>query len=260
MPEIAENKITQYLDEIEKNNDIKILLACETGSRAWGFPSPDSDYDIRVIYKHKKDWYLSLTEEKDTIEMMLDGNEIDISGWDLRKSLRLLWKSNPPLLERIQSPIIYKCDNTFLLEINSVAKKLYSRIATIHHYLSMSKNCYFEIENLDNYKLKKLFYALRTAVACKWIMEKDELPPIFFPKMLNELNFQKNIKNKIYELIELKAKKNESYFHSGEKELFLIIQKIIAEADSKSKNLPSAKAKIEVLNDFFRKEISKNEY
>ncbi len=107
------NKIKQYLHELEKDQDIEILLACETGSRAWGFPSPDSDYDVRIIYKHKKDWYLSLAESKDSIDCFFEDNEIDISGWELRKSLRLLHKSNPPLLERIQSPIVYKSDTAF---------------------------------------------------------------------------------------------------------------------------------------------------
>jgi predicted nucleotidyltransferase len=119
-----EVKIKKYLSDLENDKGIKILLACETGSRAWGFPSPDSDFDVRIIYKHDKDWYLSLTEEKDTIEYFLLNNEIDISGWDLRKSLRLLWKSNPPLLERIQSPIIYKVDKEFLIGINIIAQEL----------------------------------------------------------------------------------------------------------------------------------------
>ena len=95
-------KIKQYLKEIEQRKNIKILFACETGSRAWGFPSPDSDFDIRLIYRHKKSWYLSLNEKKDTIELMADNNELDLSGWDLKKSLTLLSKSNPPLLEKIQ--------------------------------------------------------------------------------------------------------------------------------------------------------------
>jgi predicted nucleotidyltransferase len=69
-----EEKIKKYLSDLEKEKGIEILLACETGSRAWGFPSPDSDFDVRVIYKHKKNWYLSLTEEKDTIEYFLENN------------------------------------------------------------------------------------------------------------------------------------------------------------------------------------------
>ncbi|KAA3624027.1 MAG: nucleotidyltransferase domain-containing protein, partial [Bacteroidetes bacterium] len=119
------DKIRKYLSELEKDKGIEILLACETGSRAWGFPSPDSDFDVRIIYKHEKDWYLSLAEKKDTIDIFLDNNEIDISGWDLRKSLRLLWKSNPPLLERIQSPIIYKSDQEFVVGITAIAQKTY---------------------------------------------------------------------------------------------------------------------------------------
>ena len=85
-------KIIKYLNELEQAKGIEILLACETGSRAWGFPSPDSDYDVRVIYKHNKNWYLSLVEEKDTVEYFLENNDIDISGWDIRKCLKLLWK------------------------------------------------------------------------------------------------------------------------------------------------------------------------
>lgn len=145
------DKISKYLDIIEVRHDIKILLACETGSRAWGFPSPDSDFDIRLIYMHQKDWYLSLSEKKDTIELMLENNELDISGWDIRKSLRLLWKSNPPLLERIQSPIIYKSDPDFLDDITDLANLCYSKIATMHHYLSMSKKLLPEVEGQSQY-------------------------------------------------------------------------------------------------------------
>jgi predicted nucleotidyltransferase len=153
-------KIIKYLEQIEEEKNIKILLACETGSRAWGFPSPDSDFDIRLIYMHEKDWYLSLSEKKDTIERMLDNNEIDISGWDLRKCLRLLKKSNPPLLERIQSPILYKTDNNFLLRINEIAKTAYSRIASAHHYLGIAKKHIDEVKDRDEYKLKKFFLCI----------------------------------------------------------------------------------------------------
>ncbi len=106
-------KIKNYLSELEQEKDIEILFACETGSRAWGFPSPDSDYDVRLIYKHHKDWYLSLSEGKDSIEFFLDNNEIDISGWELRKSLRLLWKSNASILERIQTQRLFLCPASF---------------------------------------------------------------------------------------------------------------------------------------------------
>ncbi len=250
---MIEEKIKKYLSDLEKEKGIEILIACETGSRAWGFPSPDSDFDVRIIYKHDKDWYLSLTEEKDTIEYFLDNKEIDISGWDLRKVLRLLWKSNPPLLERIQSPIIYKVDKDFLTEINSIAQKTYSRIATIHHYLSMAKKALEEVTNAEEYKLKKFFYALRASIACLWILEREEIPPIEFSKMLNGLDFQGFLKARIRELIELKSTKSESYLHKGENELIEFMKTCIERTDGESQSLPASKGQMTDLNDFFRK-------
>lgn len=246
-----EEKISGYLTNIEIQHDIKILLACETGSRAWGFPSPDSDFDIRLIYMHKMDWYLSLTEKKDTIEMMLEDNELDISGWDIRKSLRLLWKSNPPLLERIQSPIIYKSDPYFLQDITALANLCYSKIATMHHYLSMSKKLLPDIEDQKQYKLKKLFYALRASTACRWIIERNEIPPIQYEKMVTELNLEERIQSRIMELIELKAGKEEAYFHNGENDLQEFIRLNIDLAEKKALSLPSAKAKPKQLDAFF---------
>ncbi len=246
-----EEKIRKYLIELEKEKGITILLACETGSRAWGFPSPDSDYDVRVIYMHEKDWYLSLSEGKDTIELFLENNEIDISGWDLRKSLRLLGKSNPPLLERIQSPIIYKVNDDFLEGIHTLAKTMYSRIATMHHYLSMAKKIYEDLSTSEEYKLKKFFYALRSSVACLWILEREEMPPIEFGKMLNGLNLKAELTNRISELIELKTTISESYLHSGEEDLIQFMKANIDRADREANKLPSSKGKMSDLNSFF---------
>jgi len=250
-----EEKIKKYLSDLEQEKGIEILLACETGSRGWGFPSPDSDFDVRVIYKHEKNWYLSLTEEKDTIEYFLENNEIDISGWDLRKSLRLLAKSNPPLLERIQSPIIYKVNKEFLTGINAVAQKTYSRIASIHHYLSMAKKTFEEVVNSEEYKLKKFFYALRASVACLWILEKEEIPPIEFGKMLNGLDLPLNLKTRIGELIEIKSTISETYLHKGENDLIEFMKTCIERAENESQSLPASKGKMSDLNDFFLKTL-----
>ncbi len=254
------NKIIAYLNELEKEKDIKILFACETGSRAWGFPSPDSDFDIRMVYVHKKDWYLTLSEKKDNINRMLEDNEIDISGWDLRKSLRLLQKSNAALLERIQSPILYKADKDFLKTFNDLAALKYSRIATIHHYLSMSKKFIEELRENKTYKLKKFFYALRSATACKWILEKEEMPPIEFKKMLSDLTLNSKLLKRIDTLIDLKATISESYLHEGENELLEFIETCIKQADDNRKSLPSSKDQLVDLDVFFRKIISENDH
>jgi hypothetical protein len=101
------SRILKKLIEIEKNNDVKVIYACESGSRAWGFASEDSDYDVRFIYVHSKDWYLTIADKRDVIEIPFDG-DLDINGWDIRKSLKLLRKSNSPLLEWLSSPIKYR--------------------------------------------------------------------------------------------------------------------------------------------------------
>lgn len=246
-------KINHYLAAIEKEKHIRILLACETGSRAWGFPSPDSDYDVRIIYVHEKDWYLSLTEKKDSIQRMLDNDLIDITGWDLRKSLRLLFKSNPALLERIQSSILYRHDDKFLQAIGELTNDSYSKIATIYHYLSMAKKFLADIMDEDEYKLKKFFYALRSATACLWILEKEAMPPINFLKMMDGLDISANLVDRINQLITLKSTKSEAYFHTGEPEIFEFIRQCISSADKKGNSLPSAKPDINEMNQFFRK-------
>ncbi len=252
-----DDKINHYLSELEKEKNIKILLACETGSRAWGFPSPDSDYDVRIIYQHEKDWYLSLNEKKDSIQRMYENNDIDITGWDVRKCLLLLMKSNPALLERIQSHIIYKADKEFLTAFNALAKTAYSRIATLYHYLSMANKLFADIKDQDQYRLKKFFYVLRSTVACIWILEKDEMPPIDFHKMLAGLNLPNNLIARINELIELKATISESYLHTGEQEIFSFIENNLAEAGRRSKELPSSKFDINVFNEFFIKQLNR---
>lgn len=254
------NKIKSYLEKLEQEKNVEILLACETGSRAWGFPSPDSDYDVRLIYKHELNWYLGLGKQKDSIEMMLDDNEIDISAWDLRKSLQLLWKSNAALLERIQSPIIYKKNDEFLSGFLDLANKAYSKIATLHHYLSMAKKGLEALQENENYKLKQFFYALRASVICLWILEKDELPPIEFLKAIQGLQIEQILVNRIHELIQLKATVSEKYLHNGESELIEFMVNSIKKAEQSAQSLPSSGIKTEELNAFFIQTLRKHEH
>lgn len=235
--------IIEAIKKIEAEKNIKILFACETGSRAWGFPSPDSDYDIRIIYKHQTNWYLSISEKKDTLEAMLNDGDLDITGWDIRKCLRLLWKSNGPLLERLQSPVVYYVEPGFLELMQPLADACFSPVATMYHYLNMGKKSFEDIDGQDEVKLKKLFYALRAAFACKWILDKDTTPPIVFHKMLDELEVPATLRAKIYELIELKSGKNESYLHSKEADINEFIKEQFERAEKESSNLKGRKQK-----------------
>lgn len=114
------SKIKSKLISIEKEKNIKTLYAVESGSRAWGFESEDSDYDVRFIYIHPSDWYLSINDKRDVIEYPIDENLIDISGWEIRKALRLFRKSNPPLMEWMCSPIVYHKFSGFIEKLRCI--------------------------------------------------------------------------------------------------------------------------------------------
>lgn len=244
--------ILNKLKEIEQTHHVRVLYACETGSRAWGFPSPDSDYDVRMIYMHEPDWYMSLFDKKDTIEFMSADGELDVTGWDIKKCLNLMWKSNGPLLERLQSPVVYREESNIISLLQPYADKCFAPIAMMHHYLGMAKNSCSEIEGKDEVKLKKLFYALRAALACKWILEKNSIPPIVFIKMVNELSFDTNLKNRIVELIQLKSTKTEAYIHPAERHLNNFISAELALAEKAFDHLPGRKQKDVDLDGLFK--------
>src|SRR5688572_12611281 len=160
--------IFEKLKSIEHQFDVKILYACESGSRAWGFASPDSDYDVRFIYVHKMDYYLSIDEQRDVIELPIN-DVLDINGWELRKALRLFRKSNAPLYEWLQSPIVYAADPGFVDGLKSLMSGIFSARAGMHHYLSMAKSVFDSELSGEMVKLKKYFYALRPILAAMWI-------------------------------------------------------------------------------------------
>ena len=149
-------QIIDSLIDMEREKNIRILYACETGSRAWGFPSPDSDYDVRFIYMHERDWYLSLSQRKDTIEYMEE--DLDITGWDLKKCLTLLKKSNVPLIERFQSPIEYCAVPGFKVGFKQLIESYYSPTAVFFHHYSLANKFWQDIKDKEEYKLKSFFF------------------------------------------------------------------------------------------------------
>ncbi len=203
-------KIIEILKNISQENNIKILYAIESGSRAWGFASLDSDYDIRFIYARPLEWYLSIEEGKrDTIEIPLIEDKYDINGWDLKKALKLFAKSNPPLFEWLNSPIVYIEDKEFIKELKDLRKEYFSPKSMIYHYLSMAKGNYNEyVLNRDEVKLKKYFYILRPLLACKWIELKNEYPPVEFVSLLDLID-DKQFLDEILKLLEKKLNSNE---------------------------------------------------
>lgn len=174
----TDQKIIDILQNIESQNDCKILFAIESGSRAWGFASPDSDFDVRFIYVRPVNFYLSLLPKKDVIELPIN-DELDINGWDIQKMLKLLHNSNVNIFEWFKSPIVYRT-SPFAERLNAVIPKYFSQHASICHYLNLAEKNFNKFLQTDNVRVKKYFYVLRAILSCLWIIENDSPPPIRF--------------------------------------------------------------------------------
>ena len=175
-------KIQEQLRRIEEAENIKILFAVESGSRAWGFASPDSDYDVRFIYIRRLEDYLRLNTIRDVIELPID-DALDINGWDLQKTLRLLHKSNPTLFEWFSSPIVYQ-KTEFADKFRDLMMHYFSSKKTMYHYVSMAEGNYREYLKGDLIRAKKYFYVLRPVLACQWILDWGTPPPMLFSELL----------------------------------------------------------------------------
>ena len=178
------DKIMQMLKELERKEDCKILFAAESGSRAWGFASPDSDYDIRVIYVKPEAWYWDITEKKaDTFAAMLP-DDLDVSAWELRKTLQLFSKCNPSLNEWLGSPIIYYAEEAFFAEMKRLLPRYFNPIRAGHHYLALAENSWTTLNENKEITLKKLFYALRGLFCAMWSAKFKTMPPTESDKLL----------------------------------------------------------------------------
>ena len=202
---IREN-IIEKLNTAEKTENIKILHAVESGSRAWGFASPDSDYDVRFIYVRPENYYLRLDKTRDVIECELN-DTYDINGWDISKTLRLLHNSNPTIFEWIHSPIVYSTHD-IIKKLTPEIDSFFSCKSGIYHYVStaLSNSKYLKLEYI---KYKKYFYVIRPLLACNYILEYGTPPPVLFSELVNAVA-DENIKPVISQLIRIKTETPET--------------------------------------------------
>ena len=232
IPADVHKEIMRRIHAAEEEHGVKVLYAVESGSRAWGFASPNSDYDVRFIYAHPKDWYLAvdLEDKRDVIEYPIV-DEIDINGWDIRKALKLYWKSNPAFIEWMKSPIVYVDDNFFAATAREMMPRISSSQKGIYHYRHMAKGNFREYLKKDFVPLKKYFYVLRPILAIMWIEKYDEPAPIEFEVLRSMIAERTELNDAITLLLEKKRA-------SLEKEL-----------------IPS----IPVINDFIQSELERIE-
>ncbi|WPH13275.1 nucleotidyltransferase domain-containing protein [Variovorax paradoxus] len=175
-------QIMQALRDIEARHDVTVLFACESGSRGWGFASPDSDYDVRFIYVNRLPWYLTVTPRRDVIELPIS-SELDVNGWDLRKALGLMRESNPTLLEWLRSPVVYRDDAAAMPRFRALAEAVFSNARGWHHYASMAKKNFREHLQADEVRYKKYLYVLRPLLAARWIRTQAGVPPMRFAEL-----------------------------------------------------------------------------
>lgn len=199
-------EILEKLEEIEQQENVKVLYAVESGSRAWGVESPDSDYDVRFVYIRTKEDYLSLQEKRDVIEWQLD-EVLDINGWDLRKTLIQFRKGNATLFEWANSPVVYKTTDAWEL-ISEVGKKYFSKKVALYHYYGTANSTFCQFFQGEEIKYKKYIYALRPLLACKYIEQYETIPPVKFEDLLKQ-QLPKELSGEIQTMLTIKANSDE---------------------------------------------------
>ena len=251
-----EQIIKAKLQEIEEKCNVKVLYAIESGSRAWGFASKDSDYDVRFIYARKTEDYLKLETTRDVIEYELT-DIYDINGWDVKKFLTLLHDSNPVIFEWAQSPIVYKTSSSWekifaIINDFAIFKKL------IHHYLSMAKHHYHSYFKSEEVILKKYLYVLRPLLCCQWVIEKKSVPPILFEDLVSAL-FPKELQSSLDKLLEMKKASSEKTKGKRFSDLDVFIEENFAKLEKIAQEFPKEEKKSwEILDKLFF-EIIKSE-
>ena len=257
---IAENikqEIQGRIKQAEAEHDVRVLYAVESGSRAWGFASQNSDYDVRFIYVRPKNWYLSvdLEQKRDVIEYEIT-DEIDLNGWDLKKTLQLFAKSNPAIIEWLQSPVIYLENGAFAAEARALLQDMYSIEKGIYHYKNMATRNYLNYLKDGIVPLKKYFYALRPLLAIRWIERHRAPAPIEFGKLRQLIPVGSNLEAEIAKLLARRQNSREQELIPAVPELNTFIETELERLKNIQIPKTARRSHWESLNSLFRKNLT----
>ncbi|HGF0771687.1 TPA: nucleotidyltransferase domain-containing protein [Kluyvera georgiana] len=203
--------VLQQLKAVEQRHNVRVLYACESGSRGWGFASPDSDYDVRFLYVHPPEWYLRVEAPRDVIELPID-DELDVCGWEWRKALGLLKGANPTLIEWLDSPIVYQQDEATIDALKALVPKWFSPLRARWHYYSMARKNFRGYLQGGEVRLKKYFYVLRPLLAVRWVEAGKGVPPMRFADLLAGSELDASLHQEIDELLERKQRAGEAMY------------------------------------------------
>ena len=247
-----QDEINALLTRIEADHGVRILYACESGSRAWGFASPDSDYDIRFIFRRAMADYMGIVPCQDAFDVPIE-DDLDAGGWDVRKALGLMGKSNGPLLEWLHSPVVYREEEGFLDRWRTTAQEVFVPDASIYHYKGLAKQMVMGKLQDEQVRAKDYLYALRSILAAKWVQEKGTIPPVPFAEVLAVA--PEAIQQQVPDLLEHKARTLEGDTMPRVPELDAFL-----ESELESRPDPSAKSQthpdaMPALDRLFRREV-----
>lgn len=242
--------IIDLLRCISDANKVRVLVAVESGSRAWGFPSTDSDYDVRFLYINQSKWYLSLHEERDVIEHTSDDDLLDLNGWDIRKAFRLLLKGNAAVYEWLQSPVVYAADEEFVRRAWNIAPAYFPLKVGLHHYIGVVKGVLEDL-NAADVKVKRIFYGLRAALAARWIIERRSVPPMTFDSLKEPLKHSSELLTFVEALRLEKAHMTESFAISPPLILKAFLEKAVHDGEAAFESLPIPAGDKAALNNLF---------
>ncbi len=257
-------QILDELHKIEDQHNLHILYACESGSRMWGFESVNSDYDVRFIYVKSLEWYLGIEEKKRDNYELLVNDLIDISGWDLRKTLHLFNKGNPGLIEWLKSCYVYMENGSAIHQMRKLIEPFFSEITTIYHFLHMGKGNFDRyIKKKERVLYKKYLYVLRPILAVQWTATRHSSPPVLFQELVDNLSIEDQVREQIKHLVLVKKSGTEL----GEGNQIDVLHDYLGEQiDYWSKYIKTQKShitsdqkkeRIEILNEIFFNEVKR---
>jgi predicted nucleotidyltransferase len=248
-------RIQQTLCALEEEYQIRILYACESGSRGWGFASRDSDYDVRFIYVHRPEWYLRVEPGRDVIEMPID-DELDVCGWELRKTLGLIKRSNPTLMEWLDSPIVYRNEERATAALRALLPDYFSGLRGRYHYLSMARKNFRGYLQGEEVRLKKYFYVLRPLLAVRWIEAGKGVPPMRFEQLVAGTVDDADLLDEIAQLLHAKCEASEAKYGPRMKKIHEFIQYELDDNLSRCEMVDNVACSDDVLNRLLFQEVN----
>ena len=246
-------RIDAHLAAVEEADCVRVLYAAESGSRAWGFPSADSDYDVRFVYIHPQAWYLSIEAEarRDVIERPLI-EQIDLSGWDVRKALGLFARSNPPLAEWLDSPTVYADRFGFADRLRRLLPEYFSPAGATYHYVRMARANFRAYLQGDRVRPKKYFYVLRPLLAARWVEQGRGPVPTRFATLLETVGDNPRLRDEVAALTAQKLEGAELEEGPRWPAIHEFVAEELARLQSVAGSQPRVRGSTEPLDELFR--------